>query len=189
MTGLGDAVARFEQGYAEGLERSKLRALWRSVRRRATADAHLRVPGDMAGVSVGIGPGGGDELLARLHHLLEVPRAVHERTGRRCLVIFDELQDLLRVVEGVDGILRSHIQHHYEVASYVFAGSEPSLPAELFSDRRRPLFEQARSIPLGPLPAQPLAAWLEGAWPIASRWASSWTSWLSSRAGTPSERR
>ena len=53
-----DVVARFEQGYAEGLERSKLRALWRSLRRRATVDAHLRVPGDVAGVSLGIAPAG-----------------------------------------------------------------------------------------------------------------------------------
>jgi uncharacterized protein len=162
VTNLTDAVARFEQGYAKGLERSKLRALWRTVRRRATADAHVRAPGDLAGVSVGIGPAaGGEELLSRLHHLLEVPRAVHERTGRQCLVIFDEFQDLLKVVEGVDGILRSHIQHHYKVASYAFAGSEPSLLAELFGDRRRPLFEQARSVPLGPLPPRPLATWLE----------------------------
>jgi hypothetical protein len=161
VTSLADVVARFEQGYAEGLERSKLRALWRSLRRRATVDAHLRVPGDVAGVSLGIAPAGGEELLSRLHHLLEVPRGVHERTGRRCLVIFDEFQDLLKVVQGVDGILRSHIQHHYQVASYVFAGSEPSLLAELFGDRQRPLFEQARSVPLGPLLPAPLAAWLE----------------------------
>ncbi len=161
VTSMADVVARFEQGYEEGLERSKLRALWRSLRRRATVDAHLRAPGDVAGVSVGIVPASGEESLARLHHLLEVPRAVNERTGRRCLVIFDEFQDLLRVLEGIDGILRSHIQHHYPAASYVFAGSEPSLLAELFGDRRRPLFEQARSVPLGPLAAQPLAAWLD----------------------------
>jgi uncharacterized protein len=161
VTSMADVVARFERGYAEGLERSKLRALWRSVRRRATVDAHLRAPGDVAGVNVGIAPAGGEELLSRLHHLLEVPRVVHERTGRQCLVIFDEFQDLLKVVEGVDGILRSHIQHHYQMASYVFAGSEPSLLAELFGDRRRPLFEQARSVPFGPLLPQPLAAWLD----------------------------
>jgi len=161
VTSMADVVARFEQGYAEGLERGKLRALWRSLRRRASVDAHLRAPGDVAGVSVEIAPAVGEDALSRLHHLLEVPRQVHERTGRRCLVIFDEFQDLLKVVEGVDGILRSHIQHHYRVASYVFAGSEPSLLAELFGDRRRPLFEQARSVPLGPLAPQPLAAWLE----------------------------
>ena len=154
-------MTRFERGYEEGLERSRLRALWRAVRQRGTADIHLRVPGDLAGISVGMGPGGRNELLARLHHLLEVPRAVHERTGRQCLVIFDEFQDLLGVVDGIDGILRSHIQHHLHVASYVFAGSEPSLMAELFGDRRRPLFEQARSVPLGPLPPGPLASWLE----------------------------
>jgi hypothetical protein len=161
VTSMADVVARFEQGYAEGLERGRLRALWRSLRRRATADAHLRAPGDVAGVSVGIGPVGGEELLARLHHLLEVPRMVHERTGRQCLVIFDEFQDLLGVLDGIDGILRSHIQHHHRMASYVFAGSEPSLLAELFGDRRRPLFEQARGVALGPLAPAPLAAWLE----------------------------
>lgn len=161
MTNLADVVTRFERGYEEGLERSKLRALWHAVRQRATADVYLRAPGDLAGVSVGMGPGGRNELLTRLHHLLEVPRAVHERTGRECLVIFDEFQDLLGVADGIDGILRSHIQHHLHVASYVFAGSEPSLMAELFGDRQRPLFEQARSIPLGPLPPGPLAAWLE----------------------------
>jgi len=161
VTNLADIVTRFERGYEEGLERSKLRALWRAVRQRGTADIHMRVPGDLAGISVGMGPGGRDELLARLHHLLEVPRAVHERTGRQCLVVFDEFQDLLGVVDGIDGILRSHIQHHLHVASYVFAGSEPSLMVELFGDRRRPLFEQARSVPLGPLPPGPLASWLE----------------------------
>jgi uncharacterized protein len=161
VTSMADVVSRFEQGYAEGLERGKLRALWHAVRRRMTADIHLRVPGDVAGVSVGIAPDGGQELLAHLHHLLEVPRVVHERTGRRCLIVLDELQDLLKVVDGIDGILRSHIQHHYNFASYVFAGSEPSLMAELFGDRRRPLFEQARSVPLGPLAPVPLADWLE----------------------------
>ncbi len=161
VANLADVVTRFERGYEEGLERGKLRALWRAVRQRGTADVHLRAPGDLAGIEVGIAPGARDELLARLHHLLEVPRSVHERTGRQCLVVFDEFQDLLGVLDGIDGILRSHIQHHLHVASYVFAGSEPSLMAELFGDRRRPLFEQARSVPLGPLPPGPLASWLE----------------------------
>ena len=38
--------------------------------------------------------------------------------------------------------------------------SEPSLMAALFGDRRRPLFEQARSIALGPLPLAELADWI-----------------------------
>src|SRR5262245_10854266 len=36
VTTMADVVARFEQGYAEGLERGKLRALWRALRRRGT---------------------------------------------------------------------------------------------------------------------------------------------------------
>jgi uncharacterized protein len=161
VTNLADVVARIEQGYEEGLDRGRLRALWRTIRRRLTVQGHVGVPGDVAGVSLTVAAGDAGGLLARLHHLLEIPREVHERTGRQCLVVFDEFQDLLSVIDNVDGILRSHIQHHHGVSSYVFAGSEPSLMAELFGDRRRPLFGQARGVELGPLPALALAEWLE----------------------------
>ena len=36
----------------------------------------------------------------------------------------------------MDALLRSHIQFQGEVASFVFAGSEPGLMRELFEDRR-----------------------------------------------------
>jgi hypothetical protein len=42
-------------------------------------------------------------------------------------VIFDEFQDLLAVGEGLDGLVRSHIQHQGDAASYIFAGSQTSL--------------------------------------------------------------
>jgi hypothetical protein len=161
VTSLADVVARFEQGYEEGLERGTLRTLWRTIRRRLTVEGHVAVPGDVAGVSLTVAAADAGGLLTRLHHLLEVPREVHERTSRECLVVFDEFQDLLSVVDDIDGILRSHIQHHHGVCSYVFAGSEPSLMSALFGDRRRPLFGQARGVELGPLPALALAEWLE----------------------------
>ena len=40
--------------------------------------------------------------------------------------------------------LRSHIQHQGEVASYVFAGSEPGLMRLLFETKDRPLYGSAR---------------------------------------------
>ena len=82
--------------------------------------------------------------------LLDLPAKVHERTGSRSLVAFDEFQDLLRV-DGADGMLRSVIQHQAGVASYAFAGSAPTLMERLFEDPSRPLLEHAVPVELGPL--------------------------------------
>lgn len=88
------------------------------------------------------------DLAAQLHGLLEMPVSVAARTGKRSLVAFDEFQDVL-AVPGLDGLLRSHVQHHGEQATYLFAGSEPSLLRELFGERSRPFYGQAHSVRLG----------------------------------------
>jgi len=49
-------------------------------------------------------------------------------------------------------VFRSHLQHHGQVASYVFSGSEPSLLRALFEDRARPLYGQAEPTRLDRLP-------------------------------------
>lgn len=161
VTSLDDAVIRLERAYERGLDRGRLRAVWRSVSRRGGAGAQVGLPG-LASVSGGLGPRTPSNALARLHDVLDLPRRVHERTGQRCLVVLDEFQDLLTADDGLDGVLRSHLQHHAGIASYVFAGSQPSLMRSLFGDRRRPLFEQARAVALGPLDPVELAEWLDG---------------------------
>jgi uncharacterized protein len=95
-----------------------------------------------------------------LLRLLDLPTKLHDRTGARSLVAFDEFQDLLRV-RGADGILRSVLQHQTAVASYAFAGSAPSLMERLFEDPSRPLLEHAVSVELAPLPADATATYLE----------------------------
>ena len=89
--------------------------------------------------------------------LLDLPLEVLRRTGRRTVAAFDEFQAITDV-PGLDGLLRSRIQYHGEAASYVFAGSEPSLLGALFNDRARPLYGQAQPFTLGPLPAAETAA-------------------------------
>jgi uncharacterized protein len=84
----------------------------------------------------------------RLADLLDLPKRVFARSGVRTLVVFDEFQDLLRMDGEIDGLLRSKIQFHRDEASYIFAGSEPAMLDALFGDRARPLFGQARPIPL-----------------------------------------
>jgi hypothetical protein len=95
-----------------------------------------------------------------LLRLLDLPAKLHERTGVRSLVAFDEFQDLLRI-DGADGILRSVLQHQTSVASYVFSGSAPSLMERLFEDPSRPLLEHAVAVPLDALPADETAAYIE----------------------------
>jgi uncharacterized protein len=95
-----------------------------------------------------------------LLRLLDLPVKLHERTGTRSLVAFDEFQDLLRV-DGADGILRSVLQHQTAAASYAFAGSAPTLMERLFEDPSRPLLEHAVTVELQPLRAEPTALYLE----------------------------
>jgi hypothetical protein len=97
--------------------------------------------------------------IAAVHTLLEVPAQLAERTGRRVLAVFDEFQSLVHL-DGYDGVLRSHLQHHAAV-SYIFCGSEPSLLRALFENRARPLYGQAEQIRLGRLEPQAAERYVE----------------------------
>ncbi len=155
VTSIQDVVVRVTRAYHRGLDRGRLRAAWRSIHARLSAEAQVGVPGARLGAAIAA-PGPERDWLAALHEVLDIPVAVHTRTGQRCLVVLDEFQDLLTVDADLDGVMRSHLQHQREAASYVFAGSQPSMMAALFGDRSRPLFEQARSMSLDPLPVADL---------------------------------
>jgi hypothetical protein len=58
------------------------------------------------------------------------------------LIALDEFQDIHKVPD-LDGLIRSHIQFQGEVASYVFAGSEPGMMRQLFERKDRPLYGSA----------------------------------------------
>jgi hypothetical protein len=100
----------------------------------------------------------GDPLPA-LHALLDLPLRFERLGGTRVLVVFDEFQDIVKVRE-MDAILRGHIQHQGEVASYVFAGSEATLMRRLFEERERPLYGQAVPMRLGRLADEDIAAYV-----------------------------
>lgn len=135
-----DVAARLEQAF---------RKLPGGVRRLISKE--------LAGISVTT-PIGGISLnrrspitdpIAVIHALLELPPQIAERHGHRVVVVLDEVQALMKL-DGLDGVFRSHIQHHRSV-SYLFSGSEPSLLRALFEDRARPLYGQAERVRLGRL--------------------------------------
>jgi uncharacterized protein len=144
-----EAARRIDDAYQETRAHGRLSDLLREL----VASIRLRLG------PVELGPvrsAGGADQSAALHRLLEVPVEVADRTGQRALVAFDEFQDVLSV-PGLDGLLRSHIQHHADRVTYVFSGSEPSLLNALFADRARPLYAQAKPMRLGPIAPELLA--------------------------------
>ena len=88
---------------------------------------------------------------------LALPARLHEKTGVRTLVVFDEFQDVLAARDRLDATIRSEIQHHADAASYVFAGSHLGMMRELFTDRRRAFYGQAGPVELPPLRADDVA--------------------------------
>jgi uncharacterized protein len=137
-----EAARRIRDAYEDEWSHGRLSDLLREL----VASIRLRVGSVESGPAK---PGAEVDPAAMLHGLLEVPYEVAQRTGRRALVSFDEFQDVLSV-PGLDGLLRSHIQHHAEHVTYVFSGSAPSLLAALFADRGRPLYGQAKPMELKP---------------------------------------
>jgi hypothetical protein len=91
---------------------------------------------------------------------LALPRRIHERSGRMCVVAFDEFQELMRIDSALPGVFRSELEAHGAAAAYVFSGSHPGLMREMFSDRRHAFFAQAAPIELGPLPPDQLAEYI-----------------------------
>lgn len=144
-----DVVQRIDRGYRElrGPLRGWLEGVLRTLRPTITP------PGTGLSVTPSLDAAGGERLLA----LLDLPRRVHERSDRRCLVAYDEFQEVLATSPPVDGAMRSVIEQHGEHASYVFAGSHPGMMRTLFSDRQRPFYGQARPVELLPLAATDLA--------------------------------
>jgi AAA+ ATPase superfamily predicted ATPase len=157
-------AVRIEEAYREGLQGPVAQA-YASIKRTWRPRLRLGPPGAI----LDAGPLPSADADRLLYELLDLPVALHKRTGKRTLVVFDEFQDLLSADPKVDGLLRSRIQLQRNEASYVFAGSHPGLMAELFGDRARPLFGQARPVRLGPLPDRGLEDYIAGRFSATGR--------------------
>lgn len=144
-----DVAQRIERAYAGQLD-SPLRRWYDGLIRTL----HPTVSAAPAGVGVKAQPQTADRgLLDRL----SLPRRVMERTGRRCVIAFDEFQEVVRIGSALPGVFRAELETHGEAAGYIFSGSHPGLMRDLFSDRRHAFFAQAAPVSLGPLPADELA--------------------------------
>jgi uncharacterized protein len=143
-----DVAERIERAYSAQLD-SRLRRWFDGLVRTL----HPTVSAAPGGVGVRAQPRiTAPGLLDRLG----LPSRIHARTGRLCVVAFDEFQEVLRVDASLPGVFRSALEGQGDAASYVFSGSHPGLMRDMFSDRRHAFFAQAGPIALGPLPADAL---------------------------------
>jgi len=149
-----DVTIRIERAYAQ--LRGTIRRTIESILRTTGLGLSLGAPG----ISVKLQLDPRTDPLPALHALLDLPGRVADRSGSRVLVALDEFQDIAKVTD-FDKLLRSHIQHQGEAASYIFCGSEPGMMRELFDVKGRPLYGQAEPLRLGRLPDAEVAAYVE----------------------------
>jgi hypothetical protein len=151
---IADVTVRIERAYARQLK-GKL---------HAKIDSFLQSTGlglslGAYGVSAKLQLDPRVDPLPSLHALLDLPVRLETGGGFRALIVFDEFQDIAKVHE-LDAIIRSHIQLQGEVASYVFAGSEPGMMKQLFEQKDKPLYGSAVPLHLGRLDDGDIAAYV-----------------------------
>lgn len=144
----------------------RLAQAWTRLPQSALAKAAAAILPYIAGldvtggvVSLRVRPTGAPATPSTLEAVLDIPRSVAERTGRRVLVVLDEFQAIASV-DNADAVIRSQIQHHTDRVSYLFSGSERSTLHMLFEQRARPLYSQAEQMGLGPFDPQDLGAYV-----------------------------
>ncbi|HET7043426.1 MAG TPA: hypothetical protein VFI37_01145 [Gaiellaceae bacterium] len=154
VVSIADVTVRLERAYARHLK-GAMRSRVDQFLQRTGIGLSLGVHGISARIQLDprIDP------LPALHALLDLPLRLEQSGGYRALIAFDEFQDIQKVPD-LDGLVRSHIQYHGDVASYVFAGSEPGLMKQLFEDRDRPLYGSAVPMRLGRLAPEDVGAYV-----------------------------
>jgi len=140
----GQMAAQIESAYAD-LPAGPLSSALTKLHRHG-GGMGLQTPLGGASISFGAGEAGHRALL----DALSLPARLHEKTGRRMLVVFDEFQVVLKA--ELDAVIRSVIQHQGSGVTYVFSGSHPGMMRSLFSDRKRPFYGQAAPLELHRLP-------------------------------------
>lgn len=139
-----DVADRVDAAYREQLDgpvRRRLDGVLRTLRPTVSAAP--------AGVGMRVEPRSSQPALLER---LALPKRISERTGRPCVIAFDEFQEVYRVDPSLPGVFRSELESRGHAAAYLFSGSHPGMMRDLFADRRHAFFAQAAPVELEPLP-------------------------------------
>lgn len=151
VASLADLVLRLERAWAQHTP-NRLR----SAVSKILSGAQVGVSIAGSGFALTLADKPNTDPLPALHTLLDLPtQLASRRHGGRTLLVLDEFQSVAGVA-GAEALIRSHAQHHREVCSYLFAGSEPGMLAAAFHDRARPFYGQVETFRLERLSAAEL---------------------------------
>jgi hypothetical protein len=154
VSSIADVTIRFERAYSQHLKgaiRSRVEDFLQKTGIGLSLGAY--------GISAKLQLNPKSDPLPALHALLDLPLRLEASGGYRAFIALDEFQDIDKIPD-LDGLIRSHIQYHGEVASYVFAGSEPGLMKQLFENRGRPLYGSAVPMRLQRLSDRDISAYI-----------------------------
>lgn len=154
VSSIADVTIRFERAYSKQLK-GAIRAKVEEFLQKTGIGLSLGA----FGISAKLQLDAKVDPLPALHALLDLPLRLEESGGYRAFIVLDEFQDVDKIPD-LDGLLRSHIQYQGEVASYVFAGSEPGLMRQLFENKDRPLYGSAVPMRLHRLANPDIAAYV-----------------------------
>lgn len=87
-----------------------------------------------------------------LKEVLELPYLYAKHHNKRVVVVFDEFQEVINL--GIEDKLRSILQHHEDLVSYIFLGSKKSIMTNLFFDRNKPFYKSVKHIPIHKIQAE-----------------------------------
>lgn len=156
VSSIADVAIRFERAYSRQLKgaiRSRIEDFLQKTGIGLSLGAY--------GISAKLQLGAKVDPLPALHALLDLPLRLEQGGAYRAFIALDEFQDIAKIPD-LDGLIRSHIQFHGEVASYVFAGSEPGMMQQLFELKDRPLYGSAVPMRLGRLRDEEIAEYVSG---------------------------
>jgi AAA+ ATPase superfamily predicted ATPase len=81
-----------------------------------------------------------------LKEVLELPYLYAKYHNKRVVVVFDEFQEVVNL--AIEDKLRSVVQHHEDLVSYIFLGSKKSIMQNLFFDKTKPFYKSVKHIPI-----------------------------------------
>lgn len=140
VSSMADVASSLDRGLAE------VRGRLRSALDEVAAAASIRL--GVLGLELSRGARDRPDPVLRLRSLLQLLVRVAAR--QPVVLVLDEFSGIAGVPHAA-GVLRTELQHHYRDLGIVFAGSQPSTMAALFTDQAQPFFAQADLVELGPM--------------------------------------
>jgi AAA+ ATPase superfamily predicted ATPase len=97
-----------------------------------------------------------DETIERL---FEMPQRIAGERRRRCVLILDEFQEIVKLDAGYPNMMRSIFQTQPEV-SHIYLGSRRHILDKIFEDRNQAFWRSAKRIEIGMIPLDQFRAFV-----------------------------